>query len=165
MLPSPKAFTLSGHHSEGPSRHFHHFLACLAAITIVLLNCSGGSWSQTLLGTTIVNTIQSGIHHRCHESCQERDVGTLSWNRTVRMWVTRCHLRIYLAQLSGPPFNSPISDPISVTGYLRQWFGREYFGINHFTVITHTKNLYVCVLQRSIDIMSGDGDSNHSFCH
>jgi len=72
---------------------------------------------------------------------------------------------MYLAQLSGPPFSSPVSDPISATGCLRQWFGREDFGINHFTVITHTKELSVCVIQRNTDIMSGDGDSNHSFCH
>jgi len=28
-------------------------------------------------------------------------------------WVARCHLQMYLAQLSGPPFSSPVSGPIS----------------------------------------------------
>lgn len=63
-------------------------------------------------------------------------------------WVARCHLQMYLSQLSGPPFSSPVSDPIYATGYLRQWFGREDFGVNHFTVITHNKKLYVCVTKK-----------------
>lgn len=76
-------------------------------------------------------------------------------------WVACCHLRV---------FSPTKRTPHSVVLFLIQFLplaisdnGLEGKILGLTTL--HTLKSCMCVLQRSIDIMSGDGDSNHCFCH
>jgi hypothetical protein len=107
-----------------PSRRCHHFLLCLAAIALVLPNCSGSSWSQTLRGTTVVNCMVWYTPLVSWVMLQEPDVGTFSWNRTARILGSVLPPPNVFSLTKWIPFSRSISDSLSRASYLRHWFGR-----------------------------------------
>lgn len=106
-----------------PSRCCHHFLFCLAAIAVVLLNCSGASWSQTLLGTTLVNCMVWYTLQVSWVMLQEPGVGTLLWNPAARILGSLLPPPNVFSLTKWTPFSRSISDSLSTASFLRHWVG------------------------------------------